>query len=360
MSPFFAAIFLHALCLANAVNDINFSTVYEWDKLDFVWPSGANSSNNRQTFNPNYVHLRYMAVFGERLFLSLDLKNEVPATLVWLPKSGTSTAPKLHPFPSWNLHIKYREKCDTIKVTQGIVADPDGRLWVLDDGTDGCSSKLWIFDLNNNDTTDRVHQFPDAVVSHSIGGRRMYEIVLDKLPDDDLAYIADYIAEHIIVYSRKTDKSWTVKTPGRSWFFLAVSPNREARQLYLSDRSYSNELYSVFVSELKNEGGTAGPKRIGKWREYAYRIVIDNANILYAAFHYKTYLSKWNISEPFREQRVHEVARLDCSWPFTFALDADDTLWMTERNESGGVLRHKLFKAAVGARPHLLTALPTA
>ncbi|CAB3383301.1 Hypothetical predicted protein [Cloeon dipterum] len=329
MSPFYVAIFLNGLlCVANA---INFTTVYEWNSFDFIWPSGADNSKGEieQKFNPDYVYPRYMAVFGQRLFLSLD--TGIPATLVWLPTSGTLTAPpKLAPFPSWDLHKK--DNCDTIQWAKGLQADTDGRLWVLDNGSSDCSSKLWIFDLANNDTTERVHQFPDAVISHSFGGRRMYEVVLDKSPDDDLAFIADYNSQHIIVYSRKNDKSWTVKTPGRSWFSLAVSPNREARQLYLK-RYSSKELYSVSVSELKNEGGSAAVKLVGEFAEFPFKMEIDSANVLYAAFYRKTHLTKWNISEPFREQHVYEAGYLDSNWPFTFAFDSNDTLWLTSAQD---------------------------
>ncbi|XP_065334695.1 protein yellow-like [Cloeon dipterum] len=297
MSPLFSAIFLLGLCLANA---FNFTTVYEWDKFDFI-----SNGQIKPIFDPNYVYLRYMAVYGERLFLSLDKNPGIPATLVWLPTSGTSTSPpKLAPFPSWHLHKK--DNCDSIQFAKGMEIDPEGRLWVLDQGSDDCPSKIWIFNLLNN-KIERVHQFPNTVVSNSYSKRYLRDIVLDKTPDDYLAYIAEYYSEHIIVYNRETDKSWSVKTPGRKWFSLALSPNSEARQLYLI-RYISNELYSVSVSELKNEGGSAAVKLIGKWTEYnPYRMLIDGANVLYVAFWYENYLSKWNISEPFREQRFHQV-----------------------------------------------------
>ncbi|XP_065334585.1 protein yellow-like [Cloeon dipterum] len=353
MSPFFAAIFLLGLCLANAVN---FTTVYEWDKFDFVWPSGAETDTSieqiKQNFNPANVHLQYMAVFGERLFLSLIPQPGIPATLVWLPTSGTSTAPpKLAPFPSWELHKK--DSCETIQAAKGMEVDTDGRLWVLDQGSKSCQAKLWIFDLAKNDKTERVHQFPDSVVSHAIGSRWLLDMVLDKTADDYLAYIVDSISEHLIVYSRKMDKSWSVKMPRGNWFSLALSPSKG--QLYLA-RDGSEELYSVSVSELKNEAvGSTAVKLIGKWNEEPYRMLIDSSNVLYAAFNNQNYLSKWNTSEPFSEQRFHEVGRLDAGWPFTFSLDTNGNFWMTERNKSGGGNKYKLLKAAVGVKSYLFS-----
>ncbi|XP_065334861.1 protein yellow-like [Cloeon dipterum] len=350
MSPFYAAIFLHGLCLM--ANAFDFTTVYEWKKFDFVWPSGADSSNGqiKDKYRPKNVSPAFMAVFGERLFLSLEAYRGIPATLVWLPTSDTSTAPpKFAPFPSWELHKK--DNCETIQKAKGLETDPDGRLWVVDQGSSNCSGKIWIFDLLNNDTTELVHQFPDKVVSNSFDERSLRDMVLDKTPDDYLAYITDSKPEHIVVYSRKMDKSWSVKTPWRFWHTLALSPDTEARQLYLTRHDYTG-LYSVSVSELRNEGGSAAVKLIGEWTRKPYRMLIDSDNILYAAFNEKSYLSKWNISEPFLEQRTHEVGTLVAIVPFTFALDTNGTFWMTERNASGRVDRTKLLKAAHGAQSY--------
>ncbi|XP_065334805.1 protein yellow-like [Cloeon dipterum] len=355
MSPLFSAIFLLGLCLANA---FNFTTVYEWAQFDFIWPSGADSSNgqNKQNFKSSKVYLDYMAVFGERLFLSLETQPGIDATLVWLPTSGTSAVPaKLAPFPSWHLHKK--NNCDSIQWAKGMETDTDGRLWVLDDGSKKCQGKIWIFDLLNNDKTEHVHQFPDSVVSHISYKRDLRDIVIDQTPDDSLAYILDlsFEHEHIVVYSRKLDKSWLVKTTGRKWYCLALSANREARQLYLA-RYGSNELYSVSVSELKNEGGSAAVKFIGEWNGKPYRMLIDSANVMYAVFTEQSYVSKWNISEPFLEQRFYEVGELGVEYPFTFSLDTNGNLWMTERNETIiNVKRHKLLEAAVSASTALTT-----
>ncbi|XP_065336599.1 protein yellow-like [Cloeon dipterum] len=280
MSPFLVAIFLLGLCLANAVN---FTTVYEWerDTFDFVWPSGADSSTGqiKDKYSPENVYPKYMAVFGQRLFLSLNMESGIPATLVWLPTSIKSTAPpKLAPFPSWHLHEK--DNCENIKEAKGMETDTDGRLWVLDEGSRNCPGKIWIFNLVNNDTIERVHHFPDSVVSHSYDKRWLHDIVLDKTQDDYLAYITDSRSERIVIYSRITDKSWTAITPvaGRKWISLALSPNKEARQLYLG-RYDSKELYSVSVSELKNEGGSAAVKFIGEWNGNPYRMLIDSSNV---------------------------------------------------------------------------------
>ncbi|XP_065334697.1 protein yellow-like [Cloeon dipterum] len=350
MSPFLAATFLLSLCLANAVN---FTYVYEWNEFDFVWPSGADTSIGqiKQQFNPENVEPQFMAVFGERIFVSLDSYVGVPASLVWLPTSGTSTSPpKLTPFPSWHLHKE--DNCDTIQWAYGLEVDTEGRLWVLDNGSSVCRSKLWIFDLLNNDTTERVHHFPDTVVSQSNMDRALRDIVLDKTPDDYLAYILDIGSEHIVVYSRKMDKSWTVKTRRGTWQSLALSRSREVGELYLA-RDSRKELYSVSVSELRNEGGSAAVKFICTWTEDPYRMLFDNADVMYAAYYGKNYVFTWNISESFREQRFHEVKRQGASVPFTFALDTDGNLWITERYVTGSKNRHyKLLKAAVGARSY--------
>ncbi|XP_065353403.1 protein yellow-like [Cloeon dipterum] len=351
MSSFLAAMCLLGLALASA---INFTTVYEWDEFDFVWPSGADSSKGqiKPNFKQEEIVLQYMAVFGERLFLSTQKTYGINATIFWLPTNDTSTAPpKLAPFPSWEFHKKVN--CNTIDWVSGMQADTDGRLWVLDQGRGYCPSHLRIFDLLNNDTTERIHQFPDKIVSHFDYHRWMHDIVLDKTTDDTLAYIIDAAGSsflNIVVYSRKMDKSWKVKTPGLKWTYLALSANTEARQLYLT-RFGCKELYSLSVSELKNKDGNATAEFIGKFTGHPYRMLIDSANVLYAVFYSKNYVSKWNISEPFLEERFYEVGELGAFQPFTFALDSTDTIWMTERNQSRDNTkpRHKLLKAAVGA-----------
>ncbi|XP_065335037.1 protein yellow-like [Cloeon dipterum] len=361
MSSFFAAIFLLGLCLANA---INFTTVYEWDKLDFVWPSGADPSigQMKRNFNPKGVEFRYMAVFGERLFLSLDNTIlTIPATLVWLPTSGTSTSPpKLAPFPSWNLHK--RDNCDSIQQAKGLETDHDGRLWVLDQGSKKCPSKIWIFNLLRNDKVEHVYQFLDAVVTDSYIGRELREIAVEKTPDDYFAYITAYYSDQIMVYSRKTDKSWSVKTTDVWWEALALSPNREGRRLYLGTFVY-NQLFSVSVSELRNGGaGSAAVESIGVTQGAAYRMLIDSANVLYAGLRSRNDLFIWNTSEPYPNEIFHEHGMQGAFWPLTFALDANGILWMTQRNETSGGNRHKLLKAAVGARKYLLgtpTDLPS-
>ncbi|XP_065335797.1 uncharacterized protein LOC135936774 [Cloeon dipterum] len=372
MSAFFAAILFHGLCLANAVN---FTTVYEWDQFYVTQDSSGKHICTTS------VLFHYMAFFGERLFLSQDIYGGISATLLWLPTSGTSTkglnrcdSPKSHQdrhqtstdppmpdaFPSWDLHKE--DNCDSIQWARGLETDPDGRLWVLDQGSINCSSKIWIFDLLNNDKTELIHQFPDTVVSHTYRERWLLDIVLDKTPDDFLAYITDSYSEHIVVYSRKTDKSWSVRTTGRKWFSLALSPNREARQLYLG-RHNSKELYSLSVSELRNEGGNATIKFIGQCSEEPTRMLFNNANVLYATFYQKNFVSMWNISEPFREQRLLELGVLDNKEYLNIALDTNGSLWMT-LSTSPGVegTRFKILKAAVGARSYLFSsssALPT-
>ncbi|XP_065336600.1 protein yellow-like [Cloeon dipterum] len=226
-----------------------------------------------------------MAIFGERLFLSFTIDSvfEFPVSLVWLPTSGTSTgSPTLAPFPSWDLHKE--DNCDTIQMARGLQTDTDGRLWVIDNGNVFCPSKIWIFNLLNNDTIEHVHQFPDTVIS---GSRLLGEVVLEKTPDDYRAYITDSRSMNIVVYSRKSDKSWGT------------------RQLYLG-RSGFEGLHSVSLSELQNEGGTATLTTIGKWSGRPHRIIIDTANILYAAFYDKNFLSTWNILEPFSKKQFHQ------------------------------------------------------
>ncbi|XP_065336576.1 protein yellow-like [Cloeon dipterum] len=269
MNPGFFVIILLRLSLATAVN---FTQVFEWpDGMDYEWPSEESRTQALKdgTFKPVKIVPLFMAIYGTRIFLSLEKYNVgIPVTLVSLPTSSESSAPpKLTPFPSWNIHKKY-DDCNNIDRATGLEVDSVGRLWVLDDGiNDDCNTKLWIFDLSNNDHTILIHHFPFHYNIH--------DLVLDETPNGHYAYIARWGEQHIVVFSLEREESWIVETPGMNVFSIALSPKEEARQLYFS-KYISTELYSIPIPENPHETQTANPKLIGNWKARPYRILMDN------------------------------------------------------------------------------------
>ncbi|CAB3388177.1 Hypothetical predicted protein [Cloeon dipterum] len=261
------------------VTSVNFTQVFEWPNgLDYEWPSEASRTQALKdgTSDPEKIVPLFMAVFGTRIFLSLEKYNVgIPVTLVSLPTSSESFAPpKLTPFPSWDVHKKYGD-CNNIDRATGLEVDSVGRLWVLDDGSSHCKSKLWIFDLSNNDHTILIHHFHFCY--------DMHDLVLDETPNGYYAYIARWGEPNIVVFSLKREDSWILYTPGMKVFSVALSPKEEARQLYFSKYN-STELYSIPIPEIPHETQTVNPKLIGNWKASPFRILIDNHGTLYAAF----------------------------------------------------------------------------
>ncbi|XP_065334864.1 protein yellow-like [Cloeon dipterum] len=342
MTPFLIAIFF--LNLSSLATAAKFTQVFEWNELDLSWSSGARRAQALEdgTFDPEYIKPHYMAVYGTRIFLSLDKYSTIPVTLVSLPtNNASSTSPKLTPVPSWDMHG--RGDCNKIEEATGLEVDSVGRLWVLDQGSDDCNAKLWTIDLNKNDQTKLIHRFSFQKLTH--------DLALDETPDGTFAYISRWYQEQIVVFNLERNQSWIVKTPDVKVFSLALSPkDQEPSQLYLSNHR-SNELYSISVATLRNRTRSAKPKLIGKWTERTkpFRMLMDNGN-MYVAFRWENYISAWNSSQPFQEQRFHKVVDLNpYFWPFTFSLDQSGTLWMTVfyYNEEP---RCRLLKAAAGEK----------
>ncbi|XP_065336509.1 protein yellow-like [Cloeon dipterum] len=348
MTPFLVAIFL--LALSSLTTAAEFKQVFEWDEMDYEWPSEESRARALEdgTFKPEGILPLYMAVHGTKIFLALSIRFGIPVSLVSLPTSSASSEnapPKLTPFPSWDMNGKNGD-CTKIEEACGLEVDSIGRLWMLDSGSVKCNAKLWTVDLSNYDRTRLIHRFSFR--------DNVHDLVLDETPDGTFAYISRQSKPHIVVFSLERNQSWTVDTPGIKAFSTALSPkNQEPRQLYLSKYD-SDELYSISVAALRSGTGAATAKLIGKWSAKPYRMLMDNHGTIYAAFWGKNYTSSWNSSLPFQEQRFHEVAKLTAVWPFTFALDSMGTFWMTVFiNYTGSKPRCRLLKAAVGAEPNI-------
>ncbi|XP_065336869.1 protein yellow-like [Cloeon dipterum] len=336
MTPFYVAIFI--LGLSSRATAANFTQVFEWKELDYEWPSEASRTKalKDNTYNPAQIYPRYMAVHGTRIFLSLEKNDGAPASLVSLPTSSASSAPpKLTPFPSLDIHLNESEKCDKINRAEGLQVDSVGRLWLLDWGNSffNCSAKLWIFNLNNNET-ELIHRF-------SFTGK-MHDLVIDETANGTFAYIARWSVVNIVVFSLERNESWIVETPGVEVLSIAMSPKEERKKLYIGQSS-KEELYSISVAALRNGTRTANPEFIGKWTETPFRMLVDNHGTLLAASLWENFIYSWNTSQPFKEQRFYEVAELDYIWPFSFALDQNGTLWLTEFDKAK-TPRFRIFK----------------
>ncbi|XP_065334934.1 protein yellow-like [Cloeon dipterum] len=344
MTPFFVAIFL--LGLSSLASAVNFTQVFEWpDGFDYEWPSEERKAQALEnvTFNPRHISPSYLAVYGERIFLSLYKNDDgIPATLVTLPKSGASSAsPKLNPFPSWDMYLnESAANCSIIDWAQGLQVDSVGRLWVLNIGSENCDGKLWIFDLNNNNEIVLIHSF-------SFDGW-MHDLVLDETPNGTFAYISQSGERRIAVFSLERNESWLVDTEIKV-FSITLSPKQqEPRQLYLGKYD-STELYSLSVTPLRNGTDYVDPELFGTWSASPYRMQVDNQGTLYAGLTWQHYISSLNSTQPSEEQRIYEVEKSGLLRSFTFSLDQNGTFWMFVFDHLGRP-RYRLLNAAVGAR----------
>ncbi|CAB3379965.1 Hypothetical predicted protein [Cloeon dipterum] len=73
---------------------------------------------------------------------------------------------------------------------------------------------------------------------------------------------------------------------------------------------------------------------------------------MYVAFYNKDYIVTRKINKPFNEKRIYEIAELNNTWPFTFALDSSGNLWMTQLKINRWSRRYSLLKIAVGSKPY--------
>ncbi|CAB3376961.1 Hypothetical predicted protein [Cloeon dipterum] len=292
-----------------AVCALNFSTVFVWDRFDFSWPSHQNSFQSN--FEPNNILTYEHAVFGERIFISFYFFG-VPVTLTWLSMTeAQSREPKLHPFPSWTMHEE--GGCEKIKEIKGLEVDPVGRLWALDRGSKNCAAtKLWIFDLANNDAVVLVHQFAYHVAIHDLSKKDLRELVLDETPDDDwLAYIPDFQAAKIVVFSLKRNSSWMVKIEKIKFSAIALSPKRNRGLLYLADQTQT-ELHTVPISSLRRGDKKAvDPYLAGNKTAGSRRMLMDSRGKLYFDLERSGSIATWDTnSDSFQEEIVYRVILL--------------------------------------------------
>lgn len=110
-----------------------FEIVYQWQILDFQYPSSAQRSRAIASgdFVPeNNLPLGVDAA-GDRLFVTMPRwKNGVPASLAWLPLPPVYTNPPLMPYPDWSFHGNPdAPDCSKLMSVYRLWIDECERLW---------------------------------------------------------------------------------------------------------------------------------------------------------------------------------------------------------------------------------------
>lgn len=118
-------------------SDRQFRVVYEWNVIDFAYPSERERMN--AIYSGDYIPqnnlISDIKPYANRLYLSLPrMLPGVPATLGWIiaPENNGRTDPEVEPFPSWEMNKK--GNCSALQFVQGIEIDVSGVMWVVDSG----------------------------------------------------------------------------------------------------------------------------------------------------------------------------------------------------------------------------------
>ncbi|XP_065336549.1 major royal jelly protein 1-like [Cloeon dipterum] len=273
MAPFCVLALLLGLSAASA---LNFSSV-----LDRIGYSGD--------YKTSKVEPKYIALYKEKLFLSL-YKHEpnIISTLAWLDINATEKPPQLKPFPS---PVQSASDCSAVQSARGIAVDSSGRLWALDNGETTCPPKLLIFNLTNNNKIVHAHDFPEAVVNHTSGGRWLHDLVLDESNDDCL----------------RKNQSWTVDIGNKLVGALALSPMGARELLYIIVSHSSKNIFSMPVSDLRSGKKKMTLTLIGNMSAKCDKMVMDEQGVLYFNLPSTRSVAKWNTRSSFKEQQVYSV-----------------------------------------------------
>ncbi|XP_065336562.1 uncharacterized protein LOC135937341 [Cloeon dipterum] len=258
--------------------------------------------------------------------------------------------------PSWEMQVS--GDCEAMQAVRGLQVDTVGRLWVLDDGRTSteCPPKLWIFDLNKNDSVVLVYAFPRDFYYYKSERGKLHDLVLDRTKTDWLAYIASPNARNLVVFSFKRNASWVVKSSVVFWRQIsgvAISPGTRARLYFFQFNS--KELFSVSVRDLRARKEDPAVRLEFSGTSIS-RMVMDAEGVLYFDLGVRKSLFKWNTSSPFKEERLLKDVLLVRDIPFTFTLDEQGNFWITKQYENKKP-RYKLLKADVGAKSYLYDAI---
>lgn len=342
-----------------------FMVQFQWNYLNYTWPS--EEEYLRADKDESYVEknnvLAGVKLWKGDMFLTVPrYRNGVPVTLARTsatPLNG-QTAPKLEPYPNWDMQRV--GDCSAFQFVQSMEIDPDGRMWVLDSGRsatmtleakNSCPPRLVILDLENGGAVLRSYAFP-ADVAHPESAF-LNDIVVDH-EDGGFAYITDSDDKNpgIVVFSLQNNTSWKVThssmqaKPDAVGFIIeqirvshsvpvdgiALSPaaTEGNRTLYYTPLSSFN-LFAVPTKVLKSENlrGNIGPyvRVLGRKPSQTDGMMMSNSGVLYFGLLGDDAVSMWesrNMSF-LTGQRIISRDHHLMQWPDTFAFDERGQLW---------------------------------
>ncbi|VDI55900.1 Hypothetical predicted protein [Mytilus galloprovincialis] len=188
--------------------------MHEWVTLEYDFPSPMKRSLiDQKLLIPENLVLYNMDGIRGRIFTTIGRTSKpgIPATLNTVVKRNGKSF--LKPFPS--LKLNRAEDCNSIQSAQSVKIDPNTNyIWVLDEGKVNnirfCRRKLVIYCIRTRKEVFR-HIFPDSVLSES---SMLFGLTLDR--DQGITryvYVADSIANKLIVVDAVTNASWLFSHP---------------------------------------------------------------------------------------------------------------------------------------------------
>lgn len=343
--------------------------VYEWIKLEFLWPNQTIKESYMKTgkFIPENCILSALEVFNKHVFVTVPrLRNGVPSSLNVLEVQPNKTL--LKPYPSLEKNIEGADKCDNFQFVSNIAIDGrNGWMWIIDTGRvnllpfDGtspinmCPAKIVIYDTQNNKQV-RGHFFSEKVVSKT--SNYLSDIVIDG----KMAYISDTFDNKLIVYNYDTDTSFSIKDstmmpdPTMTIFKVggteldwkrginSIAISTDFKTLYYSPLSSLN-LYSVPTSVI-NQNITAfksSVKYMGNLTSVT-DAMICSPNHLYVSLISKDAIYYWdinkgsNLASGEKNEKMETLKMLTqnsklMQWPDSMTIDGHYLWFITNRKQ---------------------------
>lgn len=124
-------------------------------------------------------------------------------------------SPTINPYPNWEAHSSVSFSGSKTQLISPIRVKVDNcnRLWVLDTGIEAnfvrSGPRIIIYNLTDDQHIDTIEIPKDAYVAMD---SKLQNFVIDSNKcDNTFAYIADSEKARLIVYSYKTNETWTLK-----------------------------------------------------------------------------------------------------------------------------------------------------
>ncbi|GLV33908.1 yellow-b [Carabus blaptoides fortunei] len=346
-----------------------FERLYDWNYINFTWPSVNEYSQavNTGKYVPEHNAIVGVKFFNDRLYLALPkAKSGAPVTLAYVQQEQENvvhaTNPLLTPYPSWKWNTD--PDCRYLQNVQSMEIDRKGVMWVLDgrrvDKTETkCPPKIVLLDLNANGKVLKSYIVPDGVCRHE--SCFLNDLVLDEY-DGGYAYITDTSADPgLIVYSRKHNRSWKVRdatmhaqleaanfsvqghvhshsTPIDG---IAMEPasslDDPSRMVYYTALTGLN-LYAIRSDILRDEALATTSKvhehiiDVGQKSGPSDGLVMDSERNLFYGVLTKDSVEKWNASTSISTAKTVDQNSDLIFWPDSFGFDTIGNMYLVSNN----------------------------